>query len=183
MKGLGNTLTDEWKIRGKQIIQNLTPNFPFFPGSYTSKAIERARKAPEDSSAFTADRTELGVLLRGFGFKYNVADIEKLSAGKALEMNKKIKANREKISDLAKKLNNNLISEEKFIKDVNKIEERIIRIGEIYGVKFDTASSIFREEPKDIVAGFLAIPGEIGIPGVPEYEDVKEQTDKIFSKN
>ena len=68
-------------------------------------------------------------------------------------------------------------------KDVNKIEERIIRIGEIYGVKFDTASSIFREEPKDIVAGFLAIPGEIGIPGFPEYEDVKEQTDKIFSKD
>ena len=183
MKGLGDTLTDEWKIRGKQIIQNLTPNFPFFPGSYTSKAIERARKAPADSSAFTADRTEAGVLLRGFGFKYNVADIEKLSAGKALEMNKKIKANREQISNLAKKLNNNLISEEKFIKDVTKIEERIIRIGEIYGVKFDTASSIFREEPKDIVAGFLALPGEIGIPGFPKYEDVKEQTDKIFNKD
>jgi hypothetical protein len=98
-------------------------------------------------------------------------------------MNKKIKANREKISDLAKKLNNNLISEEKFIKDVNKIEERIIRLGEIYGVKFDTAASIFREEPKDFIPGFLALPGEIGIPGFPEYEDVKEQTDKIFSKN
>ena len=73
--------------------------------------------------------------------------------------------------------------EEKFIKDVTKIEERIIRIGEIYGVKFDTASSIFREEPKDIVAGFLALPGEIGIPGFPKYEDVKEQTDKIFNKD
>ena len=181
MKGLGDTLTDEFKIRGKQIIQNLTPNFPF-PGSYTSKAIERARKAPEDSSAFTTDRSELGVLARGFGFKYNVADVEKLSASKALEMNKKLEL-LEKISELAKKLNNNLISEEKFIKDVAKIEERIIRLGEIYGVKFDTASSIFREEPKDFIAGVLAIPGEIGIPGFPEYEDVKEQTDKIFSKN
>ena len=184
MKGLGDTLTDEFKIRGKQIIQNLTPNFPFFPGSYTSKAIERARKAPEDSSAFTTDRSELGVLARGFGFKYNVTDVEKLSASKALEMNKKIRANREKISELAKKLNNNLISEEKFIKDVNKIEERIIRLGEIYGVKFDTASSIYLERNlKILLQEFLAIPGEIGIPGFPEYEDVKEQTDKIFSKN
>ena len=183
MKGLGDTLTDEFKIRGKQIIQNLTPNFPFFPGSYTSKAIERARKAPEDSSAFTTDRSELGVLARGFGFKYNVADVEKLSASKALEMNKKIRANREKISELAKKLNQNLISEEKFIKDVTKIEERIIRIGEIYGVKFDTASSIFREEPKDIIPAILALPGEIGIPGFPEYDEVKEQTDKLFNKN
>ena len=183
MKGLGDTLTDEWKIRGKQIIQNLTPNFPFFPGSYTSKAIERSRLAPRDSSAFTVDRTEFGSLLRGFGFKYDVADIDKLAAGKALEMNKKIKANTEKISDLAKKLNQNLISEEKFIKDVTKIEERIIRLGTIYGIKFDTASSIFRKEPKEFIAAFLAIPGEIGIPGFPEYEDVKQQTDKIFSKD
>ena len=98
-------------------------------------------------------------------------------------MNKKIKANTEKISDLAKKLNQNLISEEKFIKDVTKIEERIIRLGTIYGIKFDTASSIFRKEPKEFIAAFLAIPGEIGVPGFPEYEDVKQQTDKIFSKD
>ena len=183
MKGLGDSLVDEYSIRGKQIIQNLTPNFPFFPGSYTTQAIERARKATPGSSPYSVDRTEAGVLLRGFGFKYDVADIEKLAASKNIEFSKKIRANQEKISNLVKDLNTNKIDEEQFIKKVRKIEDRIIRISEQFDVRLNKAASLFREEPKEFIPGFLAIPGEIGVPGFPEYDEVKDQTDKLFNKN
>ena len=183
MKGLGDSLVDEYSIRGKQIIQNLTPNFPFFPGSYTTQAIERARKATPGSSPYSVDRTEAGVLLRGFGFKYDVADIEKLAASKNIEFSKKIRANQEKISNLVKDLNTNKIDEEQFIKKVRKIEDRIIRISEQFDVRLNKAASLFREEPKEFIPGFLAIPGELGLPGFPEYDEVKDQTDKLFNRN
>ena len=183
MKGLGDSLVDEYSIRGKQIIQNLTPNFPFFPGSYTTQAIERARKATPGSSPYSVDRTEAGVLLRGFGFKYDVADIEKLAASKNIEFSKKIRANQEKISNLVKDLNTNKIDEEQFIKKVRKIEDRIIKISEQFDVRLNKAASLFREEPKEFIPGFLAIPGELGLPGFPEYDEVKDQTDKLFNRN
>jgi hypothetical protein len=183
MKGLGDSLVDEYSIRGKQIIQNLTPNFPFLPGSYTTQALERARKAPPGTSAYSVDRTEAGVLLRGFGFKYDVADIEKLAATKNIEFSKKIRANQEKISNLVKDLNANKINEDEFIKKVRKIEDRIIEISEQFDVKLNKAASLFRQEPKDFIPGFLALPGELGVPGFPEYDEVKDQTDKLFNKN
>jgi hypothetical protein len=183
MKGLGDSLVDEYSIRGKQIIQNLTPNFPFFPGSYTTQAIERARKATPGTSPYSVDRTEAGVLLRGFGFKYDVADIEKLAASKNIEFSKKIRANQEKISNLVKDLNTNKIDEEQFIKKVRKIEDRIIKISEQFDVRLNKAASLFREEPKEFIPGFLAIPGELGLPGFPEYDEVKDQTDKLFNRN
>ena len=183
MKGLGDSLTDEYAIRGKQIIQNLTPNFPFLPGSYTTQALERARKAPPGTSAYSVDRTEAGVLLRGFGFKYDVADIEKLAATKNIEFSKKIRANKEKISNLVKDLNANKISEDEFIKKARKIEDRIIEISEQFDIKLNKAASLFRQEPKDFIPGFLALPGELGVPGFPEYDEVKDQTDKLFNRN
>ena len=183
MKGLGDSLVDEYSIRGKQIIQNLTPNFPFLPGSYTTQALERARKAPPGTSPYSVDRTEAGVLLRGFGFKYDVADIEKLAATKNIEFSKKIRANQEKISNLVKDLNANKISEDEFIKKARKIEDRIIKISEQFDIKLNKAASLFRQEPKDFIPGFLALPGELGLPGFPEYDEVKDQTDKLFNKN
>tara|TARA_R100000664_G_C2702132_1_gene102074 strand:- start:47 stop:796 length:750 start_codon:yes stop_codon:yes gene_type:complete len=183
MKGLGDSLVDEYSIRGKQIIQNLTPNFPFLPGSYTTQALERARKAPPGTSAYSVDRTEAGVLLRGFGFKYDVADIEKLAATKNIEFSKKIRANKEKISNLVKDLNANKISEDEFIKKARKIEDRIIEISEQFDIKLNKAASLFRQEPKDFIPGFLALPGELGVPGFPEYDEVKDQTDKLFNRN
>ena len=183
MKGLGDSLVDEYSIRGKQIIQNLTPNFPFLPGSYTTQALERARKAPPGTSPYSVDRTEAGVLLRGFGFKYDVADIEKLAATKNIEFSKKIRANQEKISNLVKDLNANKINEDEFIKKVRKIEDRIIEISEQFDVKLNKAASLFRQEPKDFIPGFLALPGELGVPGFPEYDEVKDQTDKLFNRN
>jgi len=183
MKGLGDSLVDEYSIRGKQVIQNLTPNFPFFPGSYTTQALERARKAPPGTSAYSVDRTEAGVLLRGFGFKYDVADIEKLAATKNIEFSKKIRANKEKISNLVKDLNANKISEDEFIKKARKIEDRIIEISEQFDIKLNKAASLFRQEPKDFIPGFLALPGELGVPGFPEYDEVKDQTDKLFNRN
>ena len=45
-----------------------------------------------------------------------MADIEKLAATKNIEFSKKIRANKEKISNLVKDLNANKISEDEFIK-------------------------------------------------------------------
>ena len=56
-------------------------------------------------------------------------------------------------------------------------------LSEQFDVKLNKAASLFREEPKEFIPGFLAIPGELGLPGFPEYDEVKEQTDKLFNKN
>lgn len=175
LKGLGVSVTDDMSIRYQRALQNLIPNFPFAPGSYTTENIERARKQISESP-FRAPETELSALARGLGFKIKEADVEKLSAAKALELKNKIKGIREQMGVEYSKFQKGSITEEEFEKRIEEKSERIGKIADTYNIKFETMGK--KIEPKSLIPGLLALPGEIGIPTMPVYE----QTKKLFIK-
>ena len=43
IKGQGISEFDDFAVRAKAAYQRIIPNFPFVPGSYSTKRIERAR--------------------------------------------------------------------------------------------------------------------------------------------
>ena len=167
IKGIGGDYATDWKQRGKKVISSITPNFPFFPGSYSTQNIERARLAPKDSSPFRSDRTELMEFFRSVGFKVNEADIEKLSAQKGLEFQKRIAAERELLTDLAKQFNNNKITEQEYLKGEKKLLNKMERIVKIYDKRFEKMGSYSPKEPKSILDA---------------VKDISKQTDILFNK-
>ena len=148
LKGLGGTVASDYKIRIGKAFENILPNFPFFPGSYTTKNMEREQRGVE--SPFRTPGTELKALIRGVGFKFNVADLDVLGATKSLELNKKLKTENEQIQVLVSKLRNKQINEKEFEIKVKKITKRMERIAEQYDIKFQKIAS-----PRDILPGDL----------------------------
>ena len=147
LKGLDGEVRQDWGIRLGKAFSNITPNFPFFPGSYTTQRMETARRNVE--SPFRVPSSELFALAQGLGFKFNIADLDVLTATKALEMQRRIKSEEQLLRKLGKQLANLQISEKKYEKESEKLIKKIQRIADIYGVKFDKAGS-----PEDIPGAF-----------------------------
>ena len=155
------------KVIGRDLIRDLTPNIPFFPGSYSTQRIDTARKG--DESAYRTKETEIGALVRSLGFKFEVKSIEKLQALKAGELRRKLKALREQIQDLVNKLNRGLITQEQYEKSVDKIDVLISKTAD----KYDDAFSVYKiENYKQPIRIDEFIP-----------QNIKEQTQKLFGKN
>jgi len=147
LKGLDGSVRDDWGIRLSKAFANITPNFPFFPGSYTTQRMEKAKRGVE--SPFRVPETEFMALVRGLGFKFNVADLDVLTATKSLEMQRRIKAEEEQLRVLGNKLRDQEITEAEFEKESEKLIKEIMKIADRYGVKFDKADSA-----KDIPGAF-----------------------------
>jgi hypothetical protein len=155
LKGLDGSVRTDWGIRLGKAFANITPNFPFFPGSYTTQRMERAQRGVE--SPFRVPETEFMALVRGLGFKFNIADLDVLTATKSLEMQRKIKAEEEQLRVLGNKLRDFEITEDEFEKRSEKLIEKIMRIADMYGVKFDKA-----DKAKDIPGAFEQIEELLG---------------------
>ena len=147
LKGLDGDIRTDWGIRLNKAFANITPNFPFFPGSYTTQRMEKAQRGVE--SPFRVPETEFMALAKGFGLKLNIADLDVLTATKSLEMQRKIKAEEEQLRVLGSKLRDFEITEKEFEKESEKIIKKIERIADMYGVKFDRA-----DRAKDIPGAF-----------------------------
>jgi len=139
LKGLDGSVRDDWGIRLSKAFSNITPNFPFFPGSYTTQRLEKAQRGVE--SPFKTPETELMALIKGLGFKFNIADLDVLTATKALEMQRRIKAEEQQLRVLGNKFRDRKITEAEFEKESQKLIDEIMKIADRYGVKFDKADS------------------------------------------
>jgi len=139
LKGLDGEVRQDWGIRLGKAFSNITPNFPFFPGSYTTQRMEIARRNVE--SPFRVPSSELFALAKGLGFKFNIADLDVLTATKALEMQRRIKSEEQLLRKLGKQLANLQISEKEYEKKSEKLIKKIHKIADMYGVKFDKAGS------------------------------------------
>ncbi len=148
IKGTGADIQSDWALRGQKIWSNLVPNFPFFPGSYSTRRIEEARTAPE--SAFKPKQTELVAILKSVGVKINQTNLDKLSAGKALEFKRRIKGFREQLRLQATKLNKGTIDQEEYLKREENILEKMNKVSERYGQIFEKIGSADIREPKPI---------------------------------
>ena len=182
LRGTGGDIVLDWKMRGKKILQNITPNFPFFPGSYTTQRIDKARRGVP--SQYRSDELEIGALMRGLGFKVEQADINKLIPTKALEMKKELRAQKGILRELANDFSNKKINEKEYIKKAKVRYSAIEKIVRKYGKVFSKAASGHKKDPKKFIPGLLAIPGEfIGQFGVQsDILPVYDQTEKLFKR-
>ena len=167
LRGLGINDWEDLKVKVGDLIQDLTPNIPFFPGSYSTQRIDSARKGKE--SPYRAKETELEALFRSVGFKLETKSIDKLKTLKAAELNRKIKPIRENIRDLNNDLYKGLIDKEQYKK---KLQYQKNLLKKIVG-KYRTAFSIYEEKNyKQPIR-------------IDEFTplNIKEQTQKLFGKN
>ena len=167
LRGLGINDWEDVKVKGGDLLQDLTPNIPFFPGSYSTQRIDSARKGKE--SPYRAKETELEALFRSVGFKLETKSIDKLKTLKAAELNRKIKPIRENIRDLNNDLYKGLIDKEQYKK---KLQYQKNLLKKIVG-KYRTAFSIYEEKNyKQPIR-------------IDEFTplNIKEQTQKLFDKN
>lgn len=179
LKGLGQSLSSDFKIIRDKIITNLIPNFPFAPGSYTTERIERARKGME--SPFRTDETELGALVRGLGFKINQADLDVLTTKKVLELKKRIQSTNELMSQDLSNYRSGKLTYDEFQNAIQNKSKDIAKLADSYSKKLNLSSQ--KDQPKNFISGLLALPGEIGkyygLDMLPTYE----QTDKMLNKS
>lgn len=178
LKGLGQSLSSDLKIKLEKVTQNLIPNFPFAPSSYTTERIERARKGI--ASPFRTDESELGALIKGLGFKINQADLNVLSANKILELKKRIQATNELMAkDLANYRSGKLTYSE-FETAIRNKSNEIATLSDSYSKKLNLSSQ--KEQPKNFISGLLALPGEVGkyygLDGLPTYNETSKMLDK-----
>ena len=139
-RGLGINDWEDAKVKFKDLYQDLTPNIPFFPGSYSTQRIDSARKGKE--SPYRAKETELEALFRSVGFKLETKSIGKLKTLKAAELNRKIKPIRENIRDINNDLYKGLISKEQYTKKLKYQKDLLRKIVS----KYKTAFSVYEEK-------------------------------------
>ena len=143
IKGQTGIAGEDWKIRGKALIEKLTPNIPFLPGSYSSKKLERTRKGLE--SPFRPEQSEFVALMQTLGFKIEKADLKKLKTGKVFELKRKIDGFKEQMNIVRKQFRDGVINRETAKKDIDKIADKIRKIAAIYGVAFKKADYAKKE--------------------------------------
>lgn len=93
----------------KNVGVKLIPNFPFIPGSYSTKRIDRAT-GDTNISPYREDEAEWMAILSAFGFKVSNRTVGTLTAAKSLEFTKEMKKLEKEIADLADQLRRGVIS-------------------------------------------------------------------------
>ena len=144
---------EDWAIRLGAIKDKLMPNIPFLPGSYSSKKLERTRKGME--SPFRAEQSEMVSLAQALGFKIEKADIEKLKAGKAFELKRKLDGYKEQINLQRKKYRDGLINQETAQIEIEKIAGKMEELAAKYGVAFEKADYAKNKKPFEDIKGLF----------------------------
>ena len=130
LAGQGVSDFDDIKVRAKAVSQRIIPNFPFVPGSYSTKRIERARKGKE--TGFRAEESELVAFFNSVGFKYQKTDIQKLRTVKGFEFRRKITGIKSQIREEARQYRDGQISQENYEKNVKEIKDKFYEIRDSY---------------------------------------------------
>ena len=118
IKGQGISDFEDLKVRGKAVLDRTIPNFPFIPGSYASKKIEKARVSKDP---LRQDRSELLAFLNSIGFKLQQVDLTRLKVIKGFEFSRKVNGIREQMSIEAKKFRNNEISGKEYNQKIQNL--------------------------------------------------------------
>ena len=111
-------------------VRKLIPNFPYVPGSYSTKRLERALK--QEESPYRVPQSEAEALLNSFGIKISNKSIDTLARSKKIEFDRDIRKQKRRISNISKDFNNGSIDEDEYIKKVGKVMEKINKIQMTY---------------------------------------------------
>ncbi len=106
--------------------RKLVPNFPYVPGSFSTKKLERALK--QEESPYRVPQSEGEALLNSFGIKISNKSIETLARSKKIDFDRQIRKQKAKIKQVARKFEDGSIDEDDYTKQVGKIMENINKI-------------------------------------------------------
>tara|TARA_Y100001938_G_C8093938_1_gene436887 strand:- start:257 stop:3949 length:3693 start_codon:yes stop_codon:yes gene_type:complete len=123
----------------KNVGVKLIPNFPFIPGSYSTKRIDRAT-LDSNISPYREDEAEWMAILSAFGFKVSNRTVGTLTAAKSLEFTKEMKKLEAKIAKLAERLRAGEISMSTYDKKSAKIIIEMQKKALIFGGRIDGIS-------------------------------------------
>lgn len=107
--------------RGAFILQNLLPNFPGIPGSYSTKKIDRAIADVRVEDPYTDAIPLWQAVIQSFGIKLTPANAEKLTNVKMAEQAGRMAGVREELKEAVKEYNAGLIDKE-------QMDDRIIKL-------------------------------------------------------
>ena len=107
-------------------VRKLIPNFPYVPGSFSTKKLERAMK--QEESPYRVPQSEGEALLNSFGIKISNKSIETLARSRKIQFDRDVRKQKAKIKQVARKFENGSIDEDEYIKEVGKIMEKINKI-------------------------------------------------------
>ena len=133
-RGGGTALEETTKALGS-FAKKLVPNFPFLPGSYSTKRLERARIG--DISRFREPQTELEALLTSFGFKVSNKSIRTLGASQRLEYERQVRVQKSKLNQLKNQVATNQISMADYDRQVGKVLAKINQLTKKFVGRFD----------------------------------------------
>ena len=117
------------------MVKKLIPNFPFLPGSYSTKRLERAAKG--DVSRFREPQTELEAMLNAFGFKVSNKSISTLGASQRLEYERQVRVQKSKLNQIKNKVATNQINMADYDRQVGRILADINKLTKKYVGRFD----------------------------------------------
>jgi len=153
IKGQTGMFKEDLPIRLNTVLDKLTPNIPFLPGSYSSEKLERTRKGLD--SPFTADQSELVSLMQTLGFKIERAELNKLKTGKVYELKRKLKGFEEQINKYRNDYRKGLINRETAKKEIDIVAKKMRELSEKYGVYFEKATYSQPKEPFEDIKGLF----------------------------
>ena len=164
---LGDSDFDDFLVRADAVKDRLIPNFPFVPGAYSTKKIEKARVS---KSPLRTDDNELLAFLNTVGIKLQKVDLTKLKRVKTFEFSRRVRGVQEQIREQAAEYRNGSISLEEYNHEVKKLQDKYTKIRNRY-IKALNIPARNQE----------AVPLSEALPTIGEA--IKEQTQQIFGKN
>ena len=153
IKGQTGMFKDDIVIRGNAVLDKITPNIPFLPGSYSSEKLEKTRKGLK--SPFVPQQSELVALMQTLGFKIERAELDKLKTGKVYELKRKLKGYEEQINLYRNDFRKGLINRETAKTKIDKVAKEMRTLAKKYGVEFEKATYSQPKEPFEDVKGLF----------------------------
>jgi len=133
-RGSGEVLEETGAILNS-LGKKLIPNFPFVPGAYSTKRLNRALRG--DASPFREPQSEAEALMNAFGFKISNKSFDTLARTKKLELDKKIRVQNFKLRSLKNDLNNQSITRADFDRKASKIQTKIYELIQEYRLRLE----------------------------------------------
>ena len=106
-------------------------------------------------SPFRPEQSEIISLAQALGFKIEKADIEKLKAGKAFELKRKLNGFKEQIKIYRNRYRDGLISQETAELEIEKIAGKMEELAAKYGVAFEKADYAKNKKPFEDIKGLF----------------------------
>ena len=168
VEGRGLSAGEDISLFVSSLASKLIPNFPFLPGSYATKRIDRATRGQE--TIFSEKESEFQAILNSIGIKVSNESVQSLQTKMYLEMNKKANKINKKRRSLYRKFSNGEISKAKYDREESKYAAKLEELARDYGLRIEGYEPKLIREP-DILLKLLGNARELDYKTGQEYRE------------